>query len=87
MGRIEGSKDAGDPFVVALALMLEGRDPSALRTATGGRRCCVLTGEKPKPGKVNIPRVCDHYGLAYMDLPDFVRHHGWEISLTVKHPD
>ncbi|OPZ86461.1 MAG: hypothetical protein BWY76_00943 [bacterium ADurb.Bin429] len=80
-------KDGGDPFVITLALMLERRDLSDLRKRTTGDACCVLTNEAPKKNKVNIPHVCDIYGLPHMNLFDFMRHHGWEISLTVKHPE
>ena len=80
-------RDDGDPFVVALALLLEGRSLGDLRTRTTGKVCCVLTSEVLKRNKVNIPSVCAHYSLPYMTLFDFMRHHGWEIALNVRHPD
>lgn len=80
-------KDAGDPFVVALALMLEHRDLSNLSRKTCDTVCCVVSNEARRPNKVNIPRVCDHYGIACANLFDFMRHHRWQFTLTVSHPD
>lgn len=80
-------KDARDPFVVALALMLEKRSISNLRIRTGNVICCVLTNEVLKEDKTNIPSVCAHYNLPCMNLLDFMRHHGWKLSLTVKNPE
>jgi len=81
------NKDAGDPFVVTLALVMEQRDLTDLTQRTNDKTCCVLTNEAPKPGKVNIPHVCELYSLPCLNLFDFMRHHGWEITLRVRHPD
>jgi len=79
-------KSNADPFVVMLALYLEERDLSDLRQKTNDTTCCVLTNEVPKPNKINIPVVCDHYGIPYKSLFDFMRHHGWRITVNVQNP-
>jgi len=80
-------KNDADPFVVMLALYLEERDLDDLRKKTGAKVCCVLTREELKRNKVNIPYVCKYYGIPYMTLFQFMKHHGWQISLEVINPD
>ena len=80
------TKNNGDPFVVMLALYFEERDLSDLKKKTCSKTCCVLTTEKFNAKKINIPSVCQYYGISCMDLHDFMRHHGWEISVSVKNP-
>jgi hypothetical protein len=80
------TRNNGDPFVVMLALYFEERDLSDLKKKTCSKTCCVLTTEKFNPKKTNIPSVCQYYGISYMDLYNFMRHHGWEISVSVKNP-
>jgi len=79
------TKDGGDPFVIALALYLEGRNCLNLRDRTGSRTCCVLTNESRRETARNIPYVCERYGLAYMNHHEFMRHHGWKFTLKVEH--
>jgi hypothetical protein len=79
-------KNNGDPFVIMLALYLEGRDLNDLCKKKTEKTCCVLTREELKEKKVNIPSVCDAYGLYHMNLFEFMKHHGWEINLTVHNP-
>ena len=79
-------KNNADPFVVMLALYLEERDLVNLKGKTSDTKCCVLTEERPRPKRINIPAVCDFYDISYMNLFDFMRHHGWNISLQVKNP-
>jgi hypothetical protein len=74
-----------DPFVIMLALYLEKRPVNNLRRK-GSKTCCVLTREEPKMNKINIPYVCEYYDIPYMTLYDFMRHHGWRISLDVQNP-
>jgi len=59
------TKNQGDPFVIALALMVEGRDVNELRTRSA-RTCHVVSYERRrKPGArlAKVTDVCDHYGL------------------------
>jgi hypothetical protein len=79
-------KNNCDPFVVMLALYLEGRDLNDLRKKTSMKTCCVLTREELKEKKMNIPAVCKYYGLPYLTLFEFMKHHGWEITLNVHNP-
>lgn len=59
--------NAGDPHLVALALLLDRSESSALRSQAGDdAKCIVVTEEKRRnPGArlARIPDVCDHYGL------------------------
>ena len=79
-------KNNGDPFVIMLALYLEGRDLNDLSKKKTKKTCCVLTREEPKENKINIPSVCNLYDLHHMNLFEFMKHHGWEINLTVRNP-
>ena len=79
-------KSKEDPFVIMLALYLEKRDLNNLKKKVGSEICCVLTNEEPKINKINIPHVCEYYGIPYMNLPRFMRHHGWRITLDVQNP-
>jgi len=70
-----------DPFVVALALMLEQRDLKDLRRKTNpAAKCAVVTHERPKgPGAkwVKIPNVCTFYGLECIDWQEFLMREGY----------
>lgn len=79
-------KNSADPFVVMLALYLEGRDLSNLRKKQNNKICCILTQEKLKTGKINIPSVCKYYDIPHMDLFGLMRYHGWRITLDVQNP-
>lgn len=78
-------KNNTDPFVIMLALYLEERPLNDLKKK-GNKTCCVLTREEPKRNKINIPAVCEYYDIPYMTLFDFMRHHGWRITLDVQNP-
>lgn len=80
------TRNNGDPFVIALALYLEGRDIRNLKVRTGDTVCCVLTNELPRDHKVNIPYVCVHYNLPYLNMFDLMRHHQWQITINVQNP-
>jgi hypothetical protein len=79
-------KNNADPFVIMLALYFEKRDLANLKQKTCDKTCCVLTNEEPKKDKINIPYVCEYYTIPYMNLFDFMRHHGWQIDLHVQNP-
>jgi hypothetical protein len=78
-------KNNSDPFVIMLALYLEERNLANLKVK-GAKTCCILTNEEPKMNKVNIPFVCNYYGIPCMRLFDFMRYHRWHISLDVQNP-
>ena len=80
------TRNNADPFVIMLALYYEARDLSDLRLKTTDIRCCVLTDEIPREHKINIPAVCDYYGLPHMDLFDLMRYHQWQVSINVQNP-
>ena len=50
--RLKG-KPVADPFVIAKAKIVQG---------------CVITDELLKPNAAKIPNVCDHFGVAHLDL-------------------
>lgn len=56
-----------DPFVIALAKK---------------NNFIVLTDEKQKPTKVNIPFVCDKLGVKHCDIWGFLDHEKWKFNLT-----
>lgn len=79
-------KNKADPFVIMLALYLEKRNLNNLRKKGGDKTCCVLTNEEPKRNRIDIPHVCEYYDIPYMNLSNFMRHHGWRITLDVQNP-
>lgn len=81
------TRHGADPFVIALALMIERRDPADLRKTTTSTRCGVLSQEIRKPSKMNIPSVCDWYGIPCMTIYEYMRQHGWKFSLVISSDD
>ncbi|MFC2013856.1 DUF4411 family protein [Chloroflexota bacterium] len=79
-------KNKADPFVIMLGLYLEQRDLKDLKRKVGSETCCILTNEEPRKNRINIPYVCEYYDIPYMNLPSFMRHHGWRIALDVQNP-
>jgi hypothetical protein len=74
--RPNATSPQADPFVVALALMLEGRALEDLRAgAERGRVCTVVSYEKPRaaPPLKKIPDVCTHYMLHHEQWPSLLR--------------
>jgi len=73
--------DEADPYVVALALMLEQRDLQDLRRRlTPDATCVVVTQEKPAgPGakRPRIPNVCEFYGLRCIPWLQFLKNEGY----------
>ena len=59
--RLEG-KPVADPFVIAKAKIIQG---------------CVVTDEKLKPNAAKIPNVCEHFGVAYLNLEGFMERENW----------
>lgn len=61
--RLTGRPEA-DPFVIAKGMVEE-------RT--------VVTMERFKPQAPKMPNVCEHFGVAYLDLLGFFRQEGWKF--------
>lgn len=80
------TRNNADPFVIMLALYYEARDLNDLRRKTTDITCCVITDELPREHKINIPAVCNYYGLPYMHLFDLMRYHQWQVSINVQNP-
>lgn len=57
-------KPVADPFVIAAA-----------RTRGG----CVVTEEAKKPNAAKIPNVCEHFGIACVNVEGFLEQNGWEF--------
>lgn len=57
-------REVADPYVIALAR---------------AESCTVVSQEKRKPRTVNIPLVCEYYGIRHIDLFDFVKEQDWFI--------
>ena len=55
-----------DPFVVAMALLLEEAGGMFAPTVV------VVSQEKQNPGKVKIPDACKHYGIEHLRARDIV---------------
>jgi len=61
--RLQGNPVA-DPFVIAKAKILQG---------------CVVTQEKLKENAAKIPNVCEHFGIPYIDLEEFMERENWKF--------
>ncbi|MBM4040242.1 MAG: DUF4411 family protein [Planctomycetes bacterium] len=70
LAHAEGRTQAADPFVIAPAL-------AAKRESFFGGHYVVVTSEKLKPGKRNIPAACAHFEIRCLGLFDFMRAEGW----------
>ena len=68
-----------DPFVIALALMVEGRDLADLRAGGGGTSYVVAYegGRKPGAALAKMSDVCKHYGLGYVQWPRLLELESW----------
>jgi hypothetical protein len=66
-----------DPWLIALAL--EKEEQQKLEPMTKER--VVVTEEKFKQNKANIPFVCKEYGIEYTDLLGLMRKEGWKWEL------
>ncbi len=55
-------KPVADPFIIAKA-----RNKSAI----------VVTQELYKPNSAKIPNVCEHFGVKYCNLEQFMEYEGW----------
>ncbi len=53
-----------DPFVIAAAQVRQG---------------AVVTQEQLKPNAAKIPNVCRHFGIACLDLEEFMAQQGWSF--------
>ncbi len=70
--RLKGNPVA-DPFVIAAAMAHGG----AVVTEEGWQRPSETLA--PKPNAAKIPNVCEHFGVACMDLQAFMGEQGWEF--------
>lgn len=61
--RLAGTPVA-DPFVIACAKIRQGT---------------VVTEERLKPNAAKIPNVCDHFGVPYLNLEQFMQEQGWSF--------
>jgi Domain of unknown function (DUF4411) len=53
-----------DPFVIACAKICQGT---------------VVTEERFKPNAAKIPNVCEHFGVPYLNLEQFMTEQGWSF--------
>ncbi len=58
------TRNLADPFVVALAIV---------------RGLTVVTEEKPRKNKPNIPNVCDHFSVECIDVVGLIRAQSWQF--------
>jgi len=70
------TRDKADPFVVGLALALDGRAPASIqRRLNPDAKCIVVTHEKRAGAgaqKLKIPDVCKRYGLDWIDFVELL---------------
>ncbi|MBW7997452.1 MAG: DUF4411 family protein [Candidatus Glassbacteria bacterium] len=59
--RLKG-KPVADPFVIAKAKQIDG---------------CVVTREFHKPNAAQIPNVCNHFMIPWIDLEQFMANENW----------
>jgi len=68
---------SADPFVIALARIGDAQGQQRLLDPY---RCVVVSQERARSGKVNIPAVCAHYALTHSDINGVYDQEGWEFS-------
>jgi hypothetical protein len=59
--RLQG-KPVADPFVAAKAKACDG---------------CVVTNERWKENSAKLPNVCNHFGIPFLDLEEFMKKEDW----------
>lgn len=69
--RSSAKKTEADPFVVALALKLDGRDPERLQAPTSAAGCAIVVTEESPRSNRKIPAVCNMLNLHCIRLLDF----------------
>lgn len=67
---------AADPFVLALARIENDLGQARL---VDKYRCVLVTQERAKPGKMNIPAACMHFGLHFMNMNQLYVAEGWSF--------
>jgi len=67
--------DDADPFVIALALK---KDPQQTLISFNSKRV-VVTQENYKSNKINIPFVCQSYGIECIKIVDLFRRESWKF--------
>ena len=73
------TKHEADPFVVALALVLEQRDPADLCKRTSAEAICSVVSYEARSGhRVKIPHVCDFYDLPCVHWTELWRREGYK---------
>jgi hypothetical protein len=74
----EDTRESADPFVVALALWAEGRDPAAIqRPMPDVSPCYVVSHEKGPLSPKRIPYACNQVALAHIRLPELLMREGY----------
>mgnify|MGYP001474702133 CR=1 FL=1 len=71
----DGERNAADPFVIALAMTKDTRPT----LDTVGSIRIVVSEEKFKENKVNIPSVCQGYKIECISLFEMFRREGWKF--------
>jgi hypothetical protein len=83
--RVRDTRTRADPFVIALALHLDGRTEDDIedKHRRGGRQAAVLSMESRLlgPGRTGVPRqipdICDRVGLPHASIVEFLRAEGY----------
>jgi len=65
-----------DPYIIALAII---KNRQLHEQLCFGNKCLVVTEEKFKPNKQNIPGACKYFGVECINLLDFFRREGWKF--------
>jgi len=69
-------KDQADPWLISLVL----EEKSQANLFTLEREYFVVSEESMKSPH-RIPAVCQHYGIAHLNLIDFFRFNGWKLKM------
>ncbi|OIO25707.1 hypothetical protein AUJ15_02710 [Candidatus Micrarchaeota archaeon CG1_02_55_41] len=72
--KVDRTYDA-DPWVIALAIELTENPQKTLVTI----KRIVVTEEKERGNKINIPFVCNNYEIESIDILDMFRIEGWKF--------
>ena len=66
-------KDDADPYVIALALMLDGRNVSNIdQQVSGGSTCVVVAHENVRSSK-KIPAACRRVNIQCINVVELLR--------------
>ena len=72
------TKEEADPYVIALALKLDGRDPGDLEVKASDEQSCVVVAEEKRNRRLGMRRACARLRMPLLPLLDMLRQENYK---------